>query len=170
MALVIVAESPTLTTEQRNRLGLVMVAALKGEGVDHTVVYFQPGGAKSLYVDGVLVEDAEPTTQPSTITMMDTTDTTKDDKAFKDKARRNRQELEGLKSQLVNLIKTRGSISSLEATADLKLRDCAWAPATLRRLFGEMEEEKLIFKSGQKRGTRYSLLPEEAPVLVTKTK
>jgi len=45
-----------------------------------------------------------------------------------------------------------------DAQKDMELQDCDWAPATLRRFFAELEEEGLIKKEGQKRGTRYVLL------------
>lgn len=172
MALVIVSETNHLTPEQHKRLVTVMVAALKGEGVAHTTVSFQ--GEIAHYVDGEEIPAQDATTPINTptaeVTLVTTTPRRQrgskktDERDMREKSRRNRSELEALKQQLLDLIHTKGSITSLEATADLKLRDCSWAPATLRRLFGEMEEEKLITKSGQKRGTRYTAVPDEAPV------
>jgi predicted transcriptional regulator len=60
-----------------------------------------------------------------------------------------------MKQQLMNALQDKGSLSSFEAQVALDLKECDWAPATLRRLFTELEEAKLIAKSGQKRGTRY---------------
>jgi hypothetical protein len=75
--------------------------------------------------------------------------------AFKSKARRTKGELDDLKQNLVQKLQMEGSLSSFEAQEALGLKDCDWAPATLRRLFTELEEAKLIGKTGQKRGTRY---------------
>ena len=69
--------------------------------------------------------------------------------------RRSKPELEDLKRDLMFALQDKGSLSSFEAQVALDHKDCDWAPATLRRLFTELEEGKLISKSGQKRGTRY---------------
>lgn len=45
--------------------------------------------------------------------------------------------------------------------AKLGLKDCDWAPATLRRMFHELAESKEIRVEGQKRGTRYHWIVEE---------
>jgi len=60
-----------------------------------------------------------------------------------------------MKKQLMKALQDKGSLSSFEAQVALELKECDWAPATLRRLFTELEEAKLIAKNGQKRGTRY---------------
>ena len=75
--------------------------------------------------------------------------------AFRTKARRSKPELEVLKGQLMRTLQDKGSLSSFEAQVALDLKECDWAPATLRRLFTDLEETKLIVKNGQKRGTRY---------------
>jgi hypothetical protein len=64
-------------------------------------------------------------------------------------------ELQDLKAQLVARLQGKGALSSFQAQIDLGLKACDWAPATLRRFFSELEEEGLITKQGQKRGTRY---------------
>ena len=60
-----------------------------------------------------------------------------------------------MKQRLTKALQDKGSMSSFEAQEALELKECDWAPATLRRLFTELEEAKLIAKNGQKRGTRY---------------
>jgi hypothetical protein len=156
MALVII-ESPSLTAQQKANLGRVISDALKEEGIAHAVVTFQPERG-DIYVDGVLVQDKEEdevitlnVPKRAKVTIMDTTTPAK-------KTRRSRAELESLKKRLFNLLQEKKSVSSLEAVTALNIRDCPWAPATLRRLFGELEEAKLVNVTGQKRGTRYSLV------------
>ena len=74
---------------------------------------------------------------------------------FRTKARRNKTELAELKSHLVKTLQLDGALSSFQAQEALGLKDCDWAPATLRRFFSELEEEGVVNKQGQKRGTRY---------------
>jgi hypothetical protein len=151
MALVIIATTTPLTPTQQERINTVVSATLKGEGITTTQASF------------LLIESE---TIPETVTLnaegTPTAETTED---FKAKTRRSRQELEDLKQKLIDLLHTKGSLSSFEAQDKLGLSECDWAPATLRRLFGQMEDEKIITKSGQKRGTRYFMVKEEAPVL-----
>ena len=55
-----------------------------------------------------------------------------------------------------------------ESQTRLGLKDSEGAPATLRRFFGELEEEGFITKQGQKRGTRYvwkGIVQNSAPAL-----
>lgn len=74
---------------------------------------------------------------------------------FKTRSRRTKAELADLRAQLVNSLQNKHALSSFQAQEELGLKDCDWAPATLRRFFSELEEEGLITKQGQKRGTRY---------------
>jgi predicted transcriptional regulator len=69
--------------------------------------------------------------------------------------RRSKNELSDLKAQLVKTLQQHGVLSSFQAQEQLGLKSCDWAPATLRRFFSELEEEGVISKQGQKRGTRY---------------
>ena len=74
---------------------------------------------------------------------------------FKSKPRRSKHELSDLKNQLVQTLQRQGALSSFQAQEELGLKTCDWAPATLRRFFSELEDEGVIVKQGQKRGTRY---------------
>ena len=74
---------------------------------------------------------------------------------FKNKLRRSKVELNDLKAQLVKTLQLQGALSSFQAQEELGLKTCDWAPATLRRFFSELEDEGVISKQGQKRGTRY---------------
>lgn len=74
---------------------------------------------------------------------------------FKTRSRRTKAELSDLKALLVSKLQLQGALSSFQAQDELGLKDCDWAPATLRRFFSELEEEGVITKQGQKRGTRY---------------
>ncbi|HJV48126.1 MAG TPA: hypothetical protein VJ549_02505 [Geothrix sp.] len=123
------------------------------------VVLFQPERG-DIYLDGLLVQaqaaapqaaaPAAPAPKPHVPVIEQ-----EPAPAFKTKARRSKPELEDMKGQLMRALQDKGSLSSFEAQVALDLKDCDWAPATLRRLFTELEEAKLIVKNGQKRGTRY---------------
>ena len=55
----------------------------------------------------------------------------------------------------MHLLQSEGALSSFDAQTRLGLKESDGAPATLRRLFSELEEAGHILKQGQKRGTRY---------------
>jgi len=158
MAIVII-QSPSLTADQKSRVGERVITALQQEGLapGSVVVLFRPERG-DIYLDGMLVQaqapaaaqaPAPPAPKPAAPAPPPPPP------AFKTKARRSKPELEDLKQDLMHLLQDKGSLSSFEAQMALDLKDCDWAPATLRRLFTELEEVKLITKSGQKRGTRY---------------
>jgi len=75
---------------------------------------------------------------------------------FKTRARRTQAELAALKSRLTELLRTKGTLTSLQARQTLDLMDCTWAPPTLRRIFGELESEGLVVQRGLKRNTCYA--------------
>jgi hypothetical protein len=84
------------------------------------------------------------------------------------RGRRSKSELADLKDKLVHLLQAEGALSSFDAQTRLGLKDSDGAPATLRRLFSELEEEAFITKQGQKRGTRYvwrGIVQNSAPAL-----
>jgi len=160
MPLVIIQTSQ-LSAEQKKRIGDRVVDSLHSEGVpaSSVVVLFQPDKS-DVYLDGGLVHELKvaspvPLPMPSEAAprALPATQPTGDD--FRVKARRNRQELGDLRKQLVAALEGQGGLSSFQAQEVLGLKDCDWAPATLRRLFAELEEGGLILKQGQKRGTRY---------------
>jgi hypothetical protein len=122
------------------------------------VVLFQPERG-DIYLDGLFVQaqasaatGAPATSSPKPAAPAPAAESAP---AFKTKARRSKPELEDMKNQLMKALQDTGSLSSFEAQVALDLKECDWAPATLRRLFTELEDSKLIVKNGQKRGTRY---------------
>ena len=172
---VVTIKSPYLSSDQKSRIGERIITALQNEGLTpgSVVVFFQAERG-DMYLDGLLVEaqSAPAATQPQApapkapvaAPIADATP------AFKTKARRSKPELEDLKNKLSQALQDKGSLSSFEAQVELDLKECDWAPATLRRLFTELEETKLIIKNGQKRGTRYvwkgiANTPQPAPAV-----
>ncbi|HEY3269860.1 MAG TPA: hypothetical protein VGJ89_01490 [Geothrix sp.] len=158
MAIVII-QSPSLSPDQKSRIGERVITALQQEGLNPgSVVVLFRAERGDIYLDGMLVQaqataaaQAPPPPAPKPAAPAPVAAPP----AFKTKARRSKPELEDLKKDLMHALQDKGSLSSFEAQVALDLKDCDWAPATLRRLFTELEEAKLISKSGQKRGTRY---------------
>jgi hypothetical protein len=156
---VVVIESPNLSADQKARVGERVITALQHEGMapGSIVVLFRPERG-DIYLDGLLVQTQVPAQVTSPVAVPKPTapaPAPAPAPAFKTKARRSKPELEDMKKQLMNALQDKGSLSSFEAQVALDLKECDWAPATLRRLFTELEEAKLIAKNGQKRGTRY---------------
>jgi len=155
-------KSPRLSTDQKKRIGDRVISALHGAGFasGSVVVFFEQEEADILLDGGLLFEvnarpaqappldpppppAAPPPEPPEPVT------------DFKNKSRRTKGELQDLKASLVKLLQVRGALSSFQAQEELDLKTCDWAPATLRRFFSELEEEGVVIKQGQKRGTRY---------------
>jgi hypothetical protein len=156
---VVVIESPNLSAEQKARIGERVITALQHEGMapGSIVVLFRPERG-DIYLDGLLIQSQLPSSAASSVAApkpATPVPAPTPAAAFKTKARRSKPELEDMKKQLMNALQDKGSLSSFEAQVALELKECDWAPATLRRLFTELEEAKLIAKNGQKRGTRY---------------
>jgi hypothetical protein len=157
MAIVII-ESHSLSSDQKARVGERVITALQHEGMapGSVVVLFQPERG-DIYLDGLLVQAQTETPAPLPPVPQPKVATTAQEPApaFRTKARRSKLELADMKERLMKALQDKGSLSSFEAQVELDLKDCDWAPATLRRLFTDLEETKLIVKNGQKRGTRY---------------
>ncbi len=160
MAMVVI-QTPALSGEQKRRIGERVITALQNEGIapGTVVIRFRPE-QDDLYLDGLLVEAearpqaATPVSAPAPRPVQDEPPAA-EPPTFKAGGRRTKGELEDLKQRLIQNLQTAGSLSSFEAQESLGLKDFDWAPGTLRRLFTELEDEKLITKTGQKRGTRY---------------
>lgn len=156
MPLVIIQASG-LSAEQKKRIGERLFDSFHREGVpaSSVVVLFRPSESDILLEGGLLIEHAsEPAAVPQRpITPLATEPDPPDD--FKSRSRRSKSELIELRAQLVRKLQSEGALSSFQAQDELGLKDCEWAPATLRRFFSELEEEGVIVKQGQKRGTRY---------------
>lgn len=177
----ITLRTPSLSAEQKKRLGDRVLYALQQEGIApaSTVLRFELE-KDDIYLDGTLVEAERPSKSsyappPPVFSLtapaapVAEAPAAKPAADFKTKGRRNKGELEELKEKLVKLLQAEGSLSSFDAQKRLGLADCDWAPATLRRFFNELEEEELISRTGQKRGTRYAWVQkrgEEHPASV----
>jgi hypothetical protein len=158
---VVIIQSPSLSADQKRRVGERIITALQNEDIapGSVVVLFRPERG-DIYLDGLLVEaqarpQAAAPVAPAPAPRPVAVEPQPEVPTFKSKARRTKGELENIKQDLVQKLQAEGSLSSFEAQESLGLKDCDWAPATLRRLFTELEEAKLISKTGQKRGTRY---------------
>ena len=173
MAIVII-ETPNLSSEQKSRVGERVITALQHEGMapGSIVVLFQPERG-DIYLDGLLVQTqaTAPIPAPVAVAVKAPAPAPEPAPAFKTKARRSKPELEDLKGKLIKALQEKGSLSSFEAQVALDLKECDWAPATLRRLFTDLEETRQIVKNGQKRGTRYvwkgpAASPQPAPAAI----
>ncbi len=166
----VMVQASNLNTQQKRTLGDRIMEAFHAEGIPaaSVVVLFQPDQS-DIYLDGGLLHEAQcqqpliarPESRsgafeaPRAPFVPAYPQPQRMDEDFKTRARRKKSELDDLKHQLVVLLQTQGSLSSFSAQEQLGLKDCDWAPATLRRFFTELDEEGLIVKHGQKRGTRY---------------
>lgn len=145
MTLVVVHTRP-IGQEKKKRIEEAIVTALKKEG-------FPESQAMLLFQEGTITPqeggDARPAPEarafPGGVSP-----------EFKTRARRTQAELAALKSQVTDLLRTRGTITSLQARQMLDLRDCSWAPPTLRRIFNDLEREGLVVQQGFKRNTSYT--------------
>jgi len=155
-------KSPELSSEQKKRIGDRIISAFHGEGITSSsvVVLFEREVADLLLDGGLLFEARAPAQAAAAAPAPPAEDaqphlTARPSEAFKAKSRRSKAELLDLKNKLIVNLQTKGALSSFQAQLDLGLKACDWAPATLRRFFSELEEEGVIAKQGQKRGTRY---------------
>lgn len=155
-----------LSAEQKTRIGERILQVMHQEGAEEAALVAFVPASEDYYLTGghfveapqvcapaptIVFEPAHPA--PVSAPIPEAIPAPSDD--FKTRARRTKTELEHLKQRLVDHLKKDGSLSSFDAQNCLGLKDCDWAPATLRRFFTELEEEELIVKQGQKRGTRY---------------
>jgi hypothetical protein len=164
-----------LSKDQKLRIGERIIDAFYREGVppSSVIVLYGEEDADILMEGGLLFErsssrgEAAPTQAslppPAPITeapraeqaAAQVADEEEAPPDFRTKLRRSRSELSALKAGLVKALQAQGALSSFQAQEALDLKACDWAPATLRRFFSELEEEGVIEKQGQKRGTRY---------------
>ncbi len=171
MALVII-QAPALSAAAKKRVGDQVITALHNEDVhaSSVVVLFRAEDS-DVYLDGGLLFESSPrpagaqsqpaahapaaSSAPASQAPSSLQPAKGPSSDFKTKARRNKSELADLKAHLVKSLQLEGALSSFQAQEALGLKDCDWAPATLRRFFSELEEEGVVTKQGQKRGTRY---------------
>ena len=159
-------KSPRLSPDQKKRIGDRVISALHSAGFasGSVVVFFEREEADILLDGGLLFEvgggmaEPPPPPEPAPPPPVKAAPPAPAPEAaadFKSKPRRSKHELSDLKAQLVQTLQLQGALSSFQAQEELGLKTCDWAPATLRRFFSELEDEGVIVKQGQKRGTRY---------------
>jgi hypothetical protein len=157
-------KSPRLSSDQKKRIGDRVISALHSAGFasGSVVVFFEREEADLLLDGGLLfevdatpVEAPPPEPPPAPVPLSLPVAQPEPVADFKNKPRRSKGELSDLKAQLVKTLQLQGALSSFQAQEELGLKTCDWAPATLRRFFSELEDEGVIVKQGQKRGTRY---------------
>ena len=152
-------EANRLSVDQKKRIGDRIIDSFHREGIpaSSVVVLYKQQDADILLDGGLLMEGggdpapAAPSLDPAPVA----TPEPELGEELKTRARRTKAELGDLKALLVKKLQLQGALSSFQAQDELGLKDCDWAPATLRRFFSELEEEGVIVKQGQKRGTRY---------------
>jgi len=162
-------KSAHLAKDQKQRIGDRIIDAFHGEGVppSSVVVLFGREEEDILLEGGLLFEvdspvleavAPKPASLPPPPPSLPPPAPAVDKEPlpdFKNKLRRSKLELVALKAQLIKALQLQGALSSFQAQEELGLKNCDWAPATLRRFFSELEAEGVILKQGQKRGTRY---------------
>lgn len=159
---IITLQLPPLTKEQKKSLGNGILYELQKVGVSpaSTVVMFKPL-TEDVYMDSLLVEAPvahAPAPAPAVVVApVFEAALPPASAAAKKGGRLNKADKQDLRGKLVDELRRKGSLSSFEAQEALGLKDQDGAPATLRRLFSDLEEEGIIGKTGQKRGTRYVL-------------
>jgi hypothetical protein len=152
-------QATRLSADQKKRIGDRVIEAFHREGIpaSSVVVLYSREDLDILLDGGYLIEstlDPQPqilipkqtSSAPVAVDVPD---------EFKTRSRRTKAELAELKALLISKLQIQGALSSFQAQDELGLKDCEWAPATLRRFFSELDEEGVITKQGQKRGTRY---------------
>lgn len=158
MALVTILASP-LSPEQKERIGKRVLNALHEEGIvaSSVMVRFAPETAdvclEGLFFPAAVAPQVQPMAAPAPAPVQAAPAEAIPE--YKTRARRKKSELEDFKRQLVQRLQMVDSLSSFDAQDALGLKDCDWAPGTLRNIFGELVEAGLVRKFGQKRGTRY---------------
>lgn len=172
MALVIL-RTPPLEREQKLRIGERVLQALHAEGVSasQVVVRFEVEEADLYLEGGLFVEGSRATPSlhaleaPSTLTMPS-------DVAMTTGRRPRTLERAAHRERLIEVLRRERSLTSFQAQSALGLRDDPGAAAFVRDLFKGLEEEGLVRKEGQRRGTRYfwsgpeDPSPLPAPILV----
>ena len=157
---IITLQVPSLTRDQKKKLGNEILFALQNLGIPpaSTILVYKPL-VEDVFMDGLLVEAPAPAQPalPAALPVVFEAALPPAPEPPRKGGRLKKSEKEDLRSQLLNELRNRGSLSSFEAQEALGLKEQDGAPATLRRLFSELEEEGLILKTGQKRGTRYTL-------------
>ena len=155
----ITIQATRLSADQKKRIGDRVIEAFHREGIpaSSVVVLYSREDLDILLDGGYLIESTlDPQPQPFIPKQTPSAPVEVEmPEEFKTRSRRTKSELTELKTLLVSKLQLQGALSSFQAQDELGLKECDWAPATLRRFFSELEEEGVITKQGQKRGTRY---------------
>lgn len=162
MALVIL-QAPPLTPEQKQRIGERILQALHAEGLpaSQTVILFQPERSDLYLEGGLLVEAVRPAAAPLPQIAAPEAFRTPELEPAAPARRRSRSEQQDYLQRLVGVLQRERSVTSFQAQAALGLKDDPTAASLLRSLFKTLEDEGLIRKEGQRRGTRYLWSGEE---------
>ncbi len=157
----IIVQASELSPEAKARIGQRIIDAFQAEDVraNRTLVLFREEDADFYTDGGPLVARPQassridlPTPLLRTVEPLPPSTAMTEESAGR--TRRTRAQLTSLKELLVRELKVKDSLSSFEAQKFLGLDD-ENAAGTLRRLFSDLEEDGLVVKYGQKRGTRY---------------
>src|SRR5512145_112750 len=152
-------QATRLSADQKKRIGDRLIEAFHREGIpaSSVVILFGREELDILLDGGYLIEASRDSAPPALPSRAEPEEAAEGEpmEEFKTRSRRTKTELTDLKALLVSKLQLQGALSSFQAQDELGLKDCEWAPATLRRFFSELEEEGVIIKQGQKRGTRY---------------
>lgn len=162
MALVIL-QTPPLTPEQKQRIGERVLQGLHAEGLpaSQTVILFQPERSDLYLEGGLLVEASRPASIPVPQPVAPEPFRTPELEPAAPARRRSRGEQQEYLHRLVGVLQRERSVTSFQAQAALGLKDDPTAASLLRNLFKSLEDEGLIRKEGQRRGTRYLWAGEE---------
>lgn len=162
MALVIL-QTPPLSPEQKQRIGERILQGLHAEGLpaSQTVVLFQPERS-DLYLEGGLLVEAI-RSAPELVPQVSAPEPfrTPELEPAAPARRRSRGEQQEYLQRLVGVLQRERAVTSFQAQAALGLKDDPTAASLLRALFKTLEDEGLIRKEGQRRGTRYLWAGEE---------
>lgn len=152
-------QATRLSADQKKRIGDRVIEAFHREGIPaSSIVVLYSREEVDILLDGGYLIEGTPEPQPQVWAAPEVSVSADEEETvpeFKTRSRRTKAELSDLKALLVTRLQLQGALSSFQAQTELGLKDCEWAPATLRRFFSELEEEGVITKQGQKRGTRY---------------
>ena len=179
---IVTIQAPALSEAQKKRVGERVLDSLHREGVpaSSVVVLFRHEDT-DVFLDGGLLFEAKPQqyhpapAPPAPVSVV----VPKPALTFPSKPvtviRKAIPEYSEVKEKVRSMLLDHGGLSSFQAQSGLDLKGCDGASAMLRRVFAELEDEGIVEKQGQKRGTRYVLKgitstppQQSAPVILVK--
>ncbi len=149
----------SFTAEQKARVGQRIIDALVSEDVrPHSVLVLFREEETDFYTDGgpliARPVDSAPVVMQAPAPVYEAPRPSAAALESLGRTRRTKAQLGNLKDLLIRELQHTGALSSFAAQKALGLED-ENAAGTLRRLFSDLEEEGLVHKEGQKRGTKY---------------